>query len=172
MRTCAYMQSYTLMHAYTWFSPLKTRCKHTARHTNTHTQPDTHESHLLDSELRQPIISFNPFIMFLFSFPPVWGKKRWMQTGIPAYKEKHTASGWENKSREFLGRGGTLVCRGYACVHRYLARRREAALFRWLRYMHVYVSVLSASSLAHADQWTEGSSLCQSRDPLRSDGCQ
>lgn len=110
---------YMCLHAITYshacihmvFSPKNKMQTHSQTHKHTHSQTHTRAT-FLDSELRQPIISFNPFIMFLFSFPPVWGKKRWMQTGIPAYKEKHTASGWENKSREFFGE------RRDACVPR------------------------------------------------------
>lgn len=64
-------------------------CENATWHTQTHWV----------SEPWQPVISFNPFIMFLFSFP-LFGGKRWMQTGIVAHKGKHAALGWENKSRD------------------------------------------------------------------------
>ena len=63
---------------------------------------------------------------------------------------------------------------GYACVHRYLAGGRVAAVLAGPCCMHMCACVhaLAVLCLAHADLGTEGSALCGSLDSFRSDCCQ
>lgn len=67
----ANIQSCACIHMF-FYSIKACACVRARTHTHTH----SHTCLLLVSEHRQPIISFNPFIMFLFSFPLVWGGEK------------------------------------------------------------------------------------------------
>lgn len=120
----------------------------------------THTETLWVSELWQPVISFNPFIMFLFSFP-LFGEKGECKQEFRYTKKNTQPQAEKTRDGNFLEEEGHLCAETF--VHRCLARRRETVLFIWLCYIYVCVTVVLP--LAHADQWTKGSSLCRSLDP-------
>lgn len=76
--------------------------------------------------------------MFLFSFP-LFGEKGECKQEFRHTKKNTQPQAEKTRAGNFWEEEGHLCAD--ACVHRYLARRRETALFMRLPFMHVYVSV-------------------------------
>lgn len=142
---------YMCLHAITYshacihmvFSPKNKMQTHSQTHKHTHSQTHTRAT-FLDSELRQPIISFNPFIMFLFSFPPVWGKKKVNANRNSGIQRKtHSLRLRKQEQGIFWGEEGRLCAEGtHVCIAIWREEERRhcsddcvTCMYMWVCYL-------------------------------------
>lgn len=154
---CTYNRdTHTCMHV--CYSSVKTHALH------------IHTQMLWVSDLWQPVISLNPFIMFLFSFP-LFGEKGECKQEFRYTKKNTQPQAEKTRAGNFWEKEGHLCAEGtHVCIAIWHEKERLHCSCDCVLYINV--CVLAVLSLTHADQWEQGSALCRSLGSLRSNSLQ